>query len=276
MTARNIIIAVLVLISLTLTGCNAFEALDANLNERDQRALVDEGNLKLAAADYTNALELFDRAISAGGASDESFRGRASSQAGLAGFNMFAVLNKLQNDAIPPDSSAVIFSAAKLIKNPDLLNQAIESMNRLSAPGSDDLLFRSLMVSLSAVKSLLQKYDTNLNQKLDTPDQISFETNDSKTSDWKTLYQQLTANSSSWSLEKAYIELTQSLDGRGTEWITISPIQGISHKGIYTPANRSTIIAVGNFADTLEAADKWFDISQSEFKTLLLALDGVN
>ncbi len=278
MISRNTLMAatLLVMLSLFITGCNAFEAFDGELDSRGYQALVDEGNLKLAAADYANALDLFERAMSEGETGDESYRGRASARAGLAGFNMFAVLGRLQNEAVPTDSAAVIFSAASLIKDLAFLDKAIEDMNRLVAPGNDDLLFRSLMAALSAAKTLLQKYDTNLNQKLDTPDQIDFDTNDAKTLVWSQLYQRLSAETSSWSLEKAYIELTKAFDGRGTTWITLSPIQGISHSGDYTPANRSTIAALGSLATSLKTGNAWFGNSETEFKTLLMALDGTN
>ncbi|MDD2998198.1 MAG: hypothetical protein PHV05_03995 [Candidatus Riflebacteria bacterium] len=266
----------LVLISVIMTGCNAFESFDRNLNDRDHEALLDEANLRLDAADYIYALDLFDRVINEGGASDESYRGRASARAGLAGFNMFAVLNALQNGVSTTDSSAVIFSAAKLVTDLDLLNSAIEDMNRLLQPGNEDKLFRSIMAILSASKSLIQKYDTNLNKKLDTPDQIDFDTQDAKTPRWPDIYQRLTSSSSPFSIEKAYIELARSFDGRGTQWITISPINGITYTGTYTPANRNVIIASGNFADILENANARFDNSATEFKNLLLSLDGAN
>ncbi|HNX77915.1 MAG TPA: hypothetical protein PLM07_09840 [Candidatus Rifleibacterium sp.] len=276
MISRNFVLAVVLICSLFVTGCNAFEAFDQELDARDSQSLVDEGNLKLAAADFSNALALFERALSEGSGSDSAYRGRASARAGLAGFNMFSVLDRLQNAATPGDSSAVIFSAARLIKNLELLDQAIDDMNLLTDPGHDDLLFRSLMASLSAAATLLQKYDTNLNHKLDAPDQIDFDTNDNANADWPTLYQRLSVVSSARSLEKAFIELTRAFDGRGSTWITLSPLQGVSHTGIYTPANRSTITAVGDFAIQLKTANAWFNNSTGEFKTLLMALDGAN
>jgi hypothetical protein len=278
MISRNtiLLVAMLTALSVFISGCNAFEAFDGEINGRDSLGLIDKGNLKLASADYAGALDLFERAISEGGAGDAGNRGRASALAGLAGFNMFSVLDRLQNEATPTDSSAVFFSAARLITNLEMLDEAIEDMNRLMEPANDDLLFRSLMATLSAAKTLLQKYDTNLNRKLDTPDQIDFDTNDGKTATWQQLYQRLTSETSAWSLEKAFLELAQSLDGRGTEWIMLSPVRGINRSGTYTPANRSTIIAVGNFANHLKNADAWFEKSEIEFKNQLMALDGSN
>lgn len=278
MISRNTVlfVAVLTAVSIFISGCNAFEALDGEINGRDSQTLVDKGNLKLASAEYADALDLFERAIEQGEAGDAGNRGRASALAGLAGFNMFSVLDRLQNDPTPVDSSAVIFSTARLIKSLEMLNMAVEDMNKLMEPAKEDLLFRSLLTTLSAAKTLLQKYDTNLNQKLDTPDQIDFDTNDEKMATWQQIYQRLTAETSVWSLEKAFLELTQALDGRGTEWIMLSPINGVNRSGTYTPANRSTITAVGNFASLLKTADAWFENSETEFKKQLMALDGNN
>ncbi|HPW57589.1 MAG TPA: hypothetical protein PLK58_03040 [Candidatus Rifleibacterium sp.] len=278
MTSRHslLALAVLAVLSLFLSGCNAFEAFDGELDARNSQALIDEGNLKLAAADYTHALDLFERAMVNGDSGDEAYRGRASAKAGLAGFNMFTVLDRLQNGTSPTDSSAIIFSAAKLIKDLKLLDEAIDDMSRLADPRSDDLLFRSLMSTLSAAKTLLAKYDTNLNQKLDTPDQIDFDTNDGKSLTWSQLYARLTSAGSAWSLEKAFLELAEAFNGRGTDWVLISPVNGASRSGTYTPANRSTILAVGALTSSLKTANAWFDKSESEFKTMLLNLDGAS
>jgi len=132
------------------------------------------------------------------------------------------------------------------------------------------------MSTLSAAKTLLAKYDTNLNQKLDTPDQIDFDTNDGKTLTWSQLYTRLTSAGSAWSLEKAFLELAEAFNGRGTDWVLISPVNGVSRSGTYTPANRSTILAVGALASSLKMANAWFDKSESEFKTMLLNLDGAS
>lgn len=266
----------LIAISLLITGCNAFEAFDRSQSKGDFAARLGEAKLELASANYANALDRFDRIITENGSNDETWRGRAASQAGLAGFNMLAVMDRLQNDALVPDSAAVFFSASRLIKDTVLLNKAIDDMNRLAAPTSEDKLFRSLMACLSACKAILSKYDTNLSGKLDTPDQISFTTRDDKTSKWPALFTQLTSTSSAYSLEKAYIELSHAFDGRGTAWVTISPLQSISYTGQYTPANRSTILAAGSLAEALKEINAWFDNSEDQFKSKLLLLDGAN
>lgn len=266
----------LIAISLFISGCNAFEAFDRSQSKGDFAARLGEAKLELASANYANALDRFDRIIDENGSNDETWRGRAAAQAGLAGFNMFSVLDRLQNDVLVPDTAAVFFSASKLIKDTVLLNKAIDDMNRLVVPTNEDMLFRSLMSCLSACKALLSKYDTNLSGRLDTPDQITFTSRDDKTSKWPVLFTQLTVTSSAYSLEKAFIELSHAFDGRGTAWVMISPIQGISHTGQYTPANRSTILAAANFAEALKEINAWFDNSEDQFKTKLMLMDGAN
>ncbi len=270
------LMALLLMVSLLISGCNAFEGFDRNMNNSDFSAIAGEARLELDAANYTKAHELYNRLVDEFGTSDDVWRGRAASLAGLAGFNMFNVLNILQNDTLPANTAAVIFKAAQSITDSKLLEDAITDMNRIAAPGNDDRLFRSLMATLAAARSLLAKYDTNLSKKLDTPDQIDFNTADNKTLNWQQLYSRLSDSTSAFSLERAFIELTQALDGRGTDWLTVSPIQGVSHTGKYTPANRSTILAVGNFAIILQQANTWFDVSETSFKTELLSLDGAS
>lgn len=270
------LMALLLTTSLLISGCNAFEGFDRDMNKSDFSAIAGEAKLELAAANYTKAYELYSRLVDEFGASDEIWRGRAASLAGLAGFNMFNVLNILQNDTLSANTAAVIFKAAQSITDSALLEDAITDMNRITVPGNDDRLFRSLMATLAATRSLLAKYDTNLSKKLDTPDQIDFKTADKKTLDWQQLYSRLSDSTSAFSLERAFIELTQALDGRGTDWLTVSPIQGINHTGKYTPANRSMILAIGNFATILQQANSWFNVSEAKFKAELLSLDGAS
>lgn len=269
-------LVMLLLTSLLISGCNAFEGFDRNVKDSDFPAIVGEARLALAAADYDKARELFDRAISEYGADNEVWRGRAASLAGLAGFNMFNVLDIMQNSALPANSAAVIFKASLTITDPKLLEEAITDMERITQPGNDDRMFRSLMRALAAARSLLAIYDTNLNNELDTPDQINFDATDATDQTWQQLYLRFTDLTSGFSLERAFVELTQALDGRGDEWITVSPVQGTSYTGRYTPANRSLILAVGNFADILQQADAWFDLSEDNFKSQILSLDGAN
>lgn len=270
------LMALLLAATILVSGCNAFEGFDRNLNSGDHAAIAGEAKLELAAANYAKAHELYDRLVEENAVNDEIWRGRAASLAGLAGFNMFNILNILQNGALPPDTAPVIFKAALSITDAKLLEEAITDMNKLVQPGNDDRLFRSLMAPLAAARRLLAKYDTNLSKKLDLPDQIDFDTNDDKTLSWQQLYSRFTDPITAFSLERAFIELTLALDGRGTPWTTISPVQGVNHTGTYTPANRSMILAVGNFATILQQANVRFELSEAQFKSELVSLDGAN
>lgn len=266
--------ALLLVCCLQLIGCNAFEGLDRSINNSDFSARLYEANLALAEADYKNALDLFNRIAEENGTNDDVLRGRASAKAGLAGFNMFSVLNSLQNDVVTPDTRYVFFSAARQITDSTLLHEAMQDMGKLTTIENTDRIFRSLMACLYMAKSLVSKYDTNLSGKLDTPDQINFSTNDSKTATWSKLFADATADSSIYSLEKSFIELTQAFNGRGSEWVMISPVKGVSFTGTYTPANRKTILAITSFVEGLQAANLRFNVSESAFKEAVMLLDG--
>ncbi|PKL45046.1 MAG: hypothetical protein CVV41_02860 [Candidatus Riflebacteria bacterium HGW-Riflebacteria-1] len=276
MSHSHRLMALLLAATLLISGCNVFEGFDRNMNDSDYAAIAGEANLELASGNYIKAHELYNRLIDEYSATEEVWRGRAGALAGLAGFNMFNVLNILQNEAIPPDTAPVIFRAAMTITDRKLLEEAITDMNRITQAGNDDRLFRSLMAALAAARRLLEKYDTNLSKKLDTPDQIDFDTADDKTLSWQQLYSRLTDQTSAFSLERAFVELTLALDGRGTDWMTVSPIQGQNFTGRYTPANRATILAVGNFATILRQANAWFNSSEDKFKAELMSLDGAS
>ena len=267
--------AILLTVTLLVSGCNMFEAIDSSVNTTSAGDLISEGNGRLADADYATALNRFDRALEKC-SSDEAKRGRASAYAGLAGFDMFSVLNSIQNDLAAPNSSAVFFQAAKKIVDLDNMNKAVEDMASLSDPTKDDLLFRSLLASVTAAKTIIVKYDTNMNSKLDNPDQINYTTNDKKTKSWEELYSHLGSSASPYSLERAYIELADAFNGRGTTWKTISPFASVTKTGTYTQANFNTLEAVFDFGRRIKEANIKYGNSVSEFKTAILDLDGVN
>lgn len=256
-------------------GCNMFEAIDNSVNSTSASDLISEGRNRLAESDYATALDRFDRAMGKE-ASDDARRGRASAYAGLAGFNMFKVLNSLQNEVVAPNSSASVFQAAKQITNLENLNSAIEDMALLNEPSNEDLLFRGLISALSAAKTIIVKYDTNLNSVLDTPDQVNFTTNDKNTKSWQELYSVFSSTSSPYSIEKAYIDLTLAFDGRGISWTTLSPFNSIQKTGKYTQANANSIEAVGNFGELIKEANLKYGNSVAEFKTAILNFDGAN
>ena len=81
---------------------------------------------------------------------------------------------------------------------------------------------------------------------------------------------------SPYSLERAYIELADAFDGRGTSWKTISPFASVTKSGSYTQANFNTIEAVGDFGRRIKTANIKYGNSVGEFKAAILELDGVN
>lgn len=272
--SRSISIALAVL-WLVLTGCNSFEAFNQSLNDIDQATLVSRGNIALDEGRYADALELFVRATEKGNPTDATNRGLASAKAGLSGFNHFLTLRTMQNALIPPDSPATVFAAAALLKDNSLLRQSIDHLFSISAPTVQDRLLRGLLAAIYQARLLLEKYDTNFNGRLDKNDEIDFDTRDAKTAKWPELFAAATNNTSFYSLELAFYDLAQAFDGRGEPWVFISPVAGTKYEGNFTPANRATVLAIANFADALEAAQAYFDKSESLFKQTLISLDGV-
>lgn len=270
-----IFIAAIICISMILSGCNTFDAFDKSLNGTDQTSLIGDGRIALDEGRYADALELFERSLVTGGANEDSFRGRASAFAGLAGFNMFKTLQVMQNGLVPPDSSATIFLASRYVKDNTLLEKAISDLSRISNLDEKDRLLKSLLVAIYTSKKIVEKYDTNFNGKLDKNDQIDFDTRDDKTAKWGQIFTDAVSSTSHNSLELAFQNMALAFNGRGENWILVSPVQGIRFEGTYTLANRSSILALSSFTDSLEAANVYFNNSETLFKQTLIALDGV-
>ena len=186
-------------ICIFINGCNLLDAVDSSINNATASDLISEGNDKLSECDYSTALNRFERALEKDN-SDDAIRGRAAAYAGLAGFNMISALNSIQNNLVAPNTSATIFQATKSITSFSNLKLAIQDMASLNSPTKEDLLFKSLITVIASTKFILEKYDTNLNSKLDNPDQINFTTNDSKTQKWEDLYSDLSSTSSIYSI----------------------------------------------------------------------------
>lgn len=261
------------LIAMLISGCNAFEGFDHSLNSDNREAQADEARLELNSGNYEKAEELYRILIEEGSVNDEIRRGHASALAGIAGFNMFKILDILQNDLIPAGTAPVFFKAAKTITNLEKLEEAIEEMNNLAEVSNDDRIFSGIMTAIAATMRIWEKYDTNLNKRLDSPDQIDFDTNDDKTILWSPLYIRFT-NDSIWSLERTFIRLATGFNGRGESWTFVSPIQGIRITGEYTEANRKIVLAISDYLEILQEANGYFDISETQFKSAITSLDG--
>lgn len=278
MRAKKKKVSALLLLWLTafISGCNLFEAVDESINTTKACDLVSEGYDKLAEANYATALDRFERALEKE-TTDDAYRGRASAYAGLAGFDMFSALSTLQNGVSAPNSSSAIFDTARKITSLENLDKALADSYALNSPTKEDLLFRGIICPIAVAKTLLEKYDTNLNQKLDAPDQVHMTTNDNKTKTWNVLYAEVSSTNAVYSLEKAYIELSQGFEGRGSEWSTMSPFNSVTKSGKYTQANYNTIEAVGNMAQLIKVANEKYQTgSVTAFKTAVQAIDGAN
>ena len=260
--------------SFILAGCNTFEPFDTGLTNKNHEDKIHEANLALDSGKFAEALELFELVSNEGTNSDEVIRGKANSKAGLAGFSLLQAMNLIQNSTGPADNSSAVFRASQIITDTEKAIEATKEMKTLASPTKQDKLGRSFLVALLATQKLLQKYDTNLNKRLDSNDKISFTTNDNKTDKWSALYSNLSAES--LSLEQSFLDMAQAFDNRGEQWTLVSPINGILYKGNFTPANRSAILAVGDMAEKLQLIDAYFDKSESLFKQTIISLDGAN
>lgn len=258
---------------LCITGCNAFESLDRSIDKRDSETLVEHGKYKLASAEYDDALDLFERAAETQ-YTDEIYRGLASSHAGIAGFNMFSVINTLQNGVTDSNTSAVFFEASKEISDIDSVYKAITYLNNISEPGNDDLLLRSLLAAVADAKALYLKYDTYTNKRLDSSDRISITADASEVGTWNELYSRFSSPSDQCSLEKAYNELVKALSGRGTNKTAMSPFGDIIQTAEFTEANFKILLAVEDFAKKLKAAENAYQRSDDEsFRKRIMSLD---
>lgn len=273
---RLCFIAFIIMATVFATGCNSFEAVNQSLNETDRATLVSEGNIALDEGRFAAALELFERAMTKGGANDATLRGRASALAGLAGFDLFSVLDTMQNGTIPGDSPATIFAASAIISDRPKLDEAVADLWQLNSITSNDRLLRSLLAALSAAGEILEKYDTNFNGRLDKYDEIDFDTRDEKTQSWSEIFNELTSLNTQRSLELAFEDMVRAFDGRGESWVFVSPVQGNRYSGTFSRANRNSVLALVNFVDSLEIADVYFENSRTRFKDSLMALDGAD
>lgn len=268
------LLALALLLTVFSSGCNSFEAFNQSIAGTDQATLASRGNIALDEGRYADALELFERAAAEGNANDEIWRGKANARAGLAGFNLFKTFQVMQNGLLPGDSEGTIFLAANYLGESNMVKMAISDLWQISGPTMQDKLLRALLTAIYQAKLLVEKYDTNLNGKLDKNDQIDFDTRDDKTPLWSAVYADAVSAGGYYSLEMAFLDSCQALDGRGENWVLISPILGSKYEGLFTQANRGTILAIANFADKLEAAQVYFNNSESLFKQTLTALDG--
>lgn len=266
-------LTMLVLSVICITGCNVLESLDRSIDKRDADTLLENGKYKLASAEYEDALDLFERAAESG-YNDEIYRGLASSLAGMAGFNMFSVINTLQNSIKDSNTAATFFEYSKNIKDIDAVFKAITYLNLISEPGNDDLLLRSLLAVVADAKTIYLKYDTYTNGRLDNTDKISISLDESEVGTWPELYKRFSSPADLCSLEKAYNELIKSLSGRGVSKTAMSPFGDIIQTAEFTEANFKILVAVEDFANKIKAAENAYQRSnEEEFMKQIISLD---
>ncbi|MBI3038967.1 hypothetical protein HYY75_07960 [bacterium] len=265
-----------VLFSLLFSGCNLFDAVDTTLAARTVDQRVDEGRLALNSGDFPLAKEIFDSLAKEGEGGIETIRGQGEAIAGLGGFSLLSVLDALQNGSGPYDKSPVTFKTAKQTSNRPYLETAVKLLMQNPMPVQSDLIARALMRLVSAVRVLLDKYDTNRNGRLESNDEIDFDTNDKNTPSWVDLYKDLVTGPSSTdsTLEQTFLDLVNGFDGQGATWTFITPVEGRLLTGQYTPSNRATILAVGDLVNRLQAANPVFEVNLSSFSVAIMNLDG--
>ena len=271
----NRIFIIIVAVGIVLiTGCNAFEAVDSNFADKTFSDKIANGNIALAQGEYTQALDIFTLLAKNGDSEDGVLRGRGEAEAGQAGFRLLDILNAQQNGLKANNTSKSWFSSIKRITDFTSLEKALSDISRISSPTNNDKLLEACLAVNMVCHKLLEKYDTNFNGKLDSNDEIDFDTNDDKTDNWQQLFKDFTQSPSSMSLEQAFNNAAIALNGRGGTWAFITPINGVEIKGNYSKANRSTVTAIGDLADTLELANEYFDKDVTSFKDTIIKLDG--
>jgi len=274
--STSLVTLVLTALMLGLTGCNLFDGLDSALAARTNQELITEGNLALESGDFAAAEEHFDKLLSKGSQDDSTMRGKGETTAGKAGFSLLKVLDALQNGAGPYDTGPVCFRTVQIGTKRSGIEQGVTWMSGIAVPNRADRLSRGLMKLCATVNLLLEKYDTNGNHRLDQYDEIDFNTNDKNTSAWPQVYQDLITGPSPTgeTLEQAFADLAYGFDGRGASWSFITPIIGQTYSGTFTDINRDTILALGNLADRIAAANPYFDRNLASFSAAIRLIDG--
>jgi len=270
-------ISAFLLIPIFFAGCNSFDSIDTSLAERSQRESIQEGNIALRGGDFPLAWEIFQKLYyEKGNRSPETVRGLGEARAGLAGFDLTRVLDALQNGVGGFEHASVIFRAANTFSDRKGLESAVSILMENPDPNRSDHLARGLMSLCAAARVLLDKYDTNRNGKLDSIDDIDFETNDKTTPSWPEIYQRLIAGnaSSAGSLEQAFTDLVLGFNGRGESWTFFTPIESKQMAGNFTSANKATITAAAELAERVKAANPFFNVHLASFSAAIREIDG--
>lgn len=262
--------------SIFFSGCNAFEPIDTSISPRSPQDKLAQAELALEQGDFNLSGELFAALVEAGETDVRVRSGYAESLAGQAGFAVLPFLDAWQNGLGPYDQSGTLFAGISRITDRDKLKQAWRLLATTALPTRADSITRGMIGVVTAVTMLLDKYDTNLNHRLDQADAIDFSTNDTRVASWSTLYRDLISGPSTHgaTLESAFLDLAEGFNGNGEDWTFISPVNQVRIAGTYLPCHRRTILAVGDLIERLQTANRYFAQDLAAFSTALRRLDG--
>ncbi len=265
--------------AILMSGCNLFDGVDTSLSRKNNSDLASEGEIALRSGNYILALDIFQRLSNSPDANEAKvIQGLGESIAGMAGFKLTRVMDVLQNGTGGYEHTPVTLKTAATISDPQSLGKAVGILWKNPAPDRPDLIARGLMGLTTAARLLLDKYDTNRNGKLDSADQINFETNDKTTLPWPDLYREIVTGPSSTTgtLEQSYKDLANGFNGRGEPWTFFTPVEEKKLVGTYTAINKSTILAVGELVDRIEAVNPYYNVHLASFTAAIIEIDGTD
>lgn len=265
-----------VFLAVLLSGCNLFDGVNATMEARSESERLSEATTALDRGDFPLAKDLFDRMLTDNLGGAAVLRGQGEALAGLAGYRLLAALDALQNGTGSFDRAPVLFRLNGTFNDVNLLEQAVTRLMTAGSADRGDRITRSFMRVAVAVRQLLAKYDTNRNRRLDATDAIDFTTNDTVTPTWDTLVREFITGPAKCgaTIEASALDLIAGFDGKGEAW-TFLLSGGQQLSGIYTPANRDTILAVLDLTTRLQKARTAFAAGDlSLFGTAIRDLDG--
>lgn len=269
---------VILVVSMMLSGCNWFDPMDTSLFKPSGEDRLTQGNLALNSGDFSRAQEIFQDLYVSNTKNPPFIIGFGETLAGIAGYQELTILNLLQNSAANTDRAPVTFRTAKTIRDRAGLEKAVALLMTNPQPTQADRLTRGLMRLAAAVCQLLDAYDTNHDGKLNSKDQINFDGTILTPASWTALYQDLITGPSTpgATLEQTYLDLVSGFDGRGAAWAFVTPVNGAPASGTFSPANKATILAVGDLAERLKTANSYYQVHAASFAEAIADLDGAN
>lgn len=263
-----------------LSGCNTFSAIDKSVSPQGDAEHLAEGRIALDKGAYAEALAQYEIVYRASPALPEAIRGYGEAQLGINGFVTLTALDLLQNEAGPNNDAPTAFRVAHLTRDLYALGKAVAVLFANPSVTAEDRLVRSLARLGYITRTLRNKYDTNLNGRLDTNDDIDYETRDNSTPPWTDLYRSFVTGSTPTEppLARVADELITGFAGRGTAtWTFILPEPASGTRSVLiTPVNRDTVLAVLDLDARLRDANLAYGINAASFATILARMDGLD